>query len=343
MVSITINHDTAPDTTVESTVIVGQPPIALTTSPLTWRVWSPLEAPDNALADISFVDNTSTVTIDWGDGTTSRGNVSPYVVGGAGAALGSHTWTETGRYNVTVTVNDSTSQVSASFPVTVMQGLLPVPNPSQATANEYYVAKLYEDILKRFVDGGGLIYWSTLLDQGLPRSSVVSNLLTSDEYFANFVINPAYEKYLGRVADPDGTQFWLGQFHTGMTDTELAASLASSQEFYLTAGGGTSTGFLDALYQIVLGRAADAAGETYWLNQLAIGATPYSVAQSFVASGEDHADFIEQTYLALLGRSPSLTELAQWLANYQSWPMTDDLLIGGLASGDEYYDLAVTD
>lgn len=342
-VGITIHHDTAPDATVQSTVNVGQPPIALTASPMTWRAGAPLEAPDNALADISFVDNTSTVTIDWGDGTTTRGSVSPYLLGGAGAALGSHTWTETGRYNVTVTVNDSSSQASANFPVTVIQGLLPVPNPSQATPNEYYVAKLYEDILKRFVDGWGLMYWSTLLDQGLPRSTVVSKLLTSDEYLTNFVIDPAYEKYLGRAADPGGTQFWLGQFHSGMTDAELAASFASSQEFYLTAGGGTNAGFVDALYRIVLGRAADTAGETYWLNQLATGATPYSVVQSFVTGGEDHANFIKQTYLALLGRGPSSTELAQWLANFQSWPITDDVLIASLAAGDEYYDLAVTD
>jgi hypothetical protein len=340
-VSVTIHHDTAPDATVLSTVNVGVPPIALTASPLTWRAWSALEAPDNALATISFVDDTTTVTIDWGDGTTSLGSVSPFAVGGAGAALGTHTWTEMGRYNVTVTVNDGASHGSASFPVTVLQKLLPIPNPSQATPNEDYVAKLYEDILKRFVDGGGLTHWSALLDRGIPRSTVVNALAGSDEYLTNFVINPAYEKYLGRAADPGGTQYWLSQIHAGLTNAELAASLASSQEFYFTAGDGTNTGFVDALYRVVLARAPDSAGETFWMSQLAGGTSAYSVALGFATSGEDHADFVQQTYLTLLQRSASPAELNQWLANFQSGLATDASLIASLASSDEYYALAI--
>jgi hypothetical protein len=340
-VSVTIHHGTAPDVTTQSTVQVGLPPIVLTTAPLTWRAWSPLEAPDNALAVISFVDNTTTVTIDWGDGTTSLGSVSPFVVGGAGAALGTHTWTETGHFNVTVTVNDGPAHTSATFRVTVIQNLLPIPNPSQATPNEYYVAKLYEDILKRFVDGGGLMFWSSLLDRGVPRSTVVNDLVGSDEYLTNFVINPAYEKYLGRAADLGGTQFWLGKLRGGLTDEELAASLASSQEFFFTAGGGTNLGFVDALYRVVLGRAPDSAGETFWLNQLAGGASDFSVALGFVASGEDHADFITQTYLTLLQRGPSPTELSQWLVNLQSGLTTNESLITSLASSDEYFNLAI--
>ncbi len=340
-VSVTIAHGTAPTTTVQSTVVVKLPSISLISAPLTWRAWSPLEAPDNALATISFVDSNTTVTIDWGDGTTSLGSVSPYVVGGAGAALGSHTWTETGHDNVTVNVSDGSSTASTTFPVTVIQNLLPIPNPSQATPNEYYVAKLYEDILKRFVDGGGLMYWSGLLNQGVPRSTVVNDLVGSDEYLANFVIDPAYEKYLGRVADASGTQFWLSQLHAGLTDEELDASLASSQEFYFTAGGGTNLGFVDALYRVALGRAPDSAGETFWVNQLAGGASTYTVALGFVSSGEDNADFITQTYLTLLQRDPTPAELNQWLANLQSGLATNESLIASLASSDEYYHLAV--
>jgi hypothetical protein len=238
-------------------------------------------------------------------------------------------------------VNDGSSHASASFPVHVIQNLLPIPNPSQATPNEYYVAKLYEDILKRFVDGGGLMFWSRLLDRGVPRSTVVNDLVGSDEYLANFVVNPAYEKYLGRPADSGGTQFWLGKIHAGLTDAELAASLASSPEFYLTAGGGTNLGFVDALYRVVLGRTPDSAGETFWVNKLAGGATTYSVALGFVTSGEDNVDFIQQTYLTLLQRSPSPAELNQWLVNLQSGLATDESLIASLASSDEYYNLAV--
>ncbi|HWB08934.1 MAG TPA: DUF4214 domain-containing protein [Pirellulales bacterium] len=341
-VSVAVHHDTAPDTTVQSTVNVGLPPIALTAAPLTWRAWSPLEAPGNAVATVSFSDGTTTATIDWGDGTTTPGSISPYVMGGTGAVLGSHTWTETGHFNVTVTVCDGSARTSASFPVTVMQNLLPIANPSQATPNEYYVAKLYEDILKRFVDGGGLMFWSGLLDRGVPRSTVVSEMVGSDEYLANFVINPAYEKYLGRAADPSGTQYWLGRIHAGLTDAQLAASLAGSLEFYMTAGGGTNVGFVDALYRVVLGRSPDGAGEAFWAKQLAAGTPTYGVALGFVTSGEDNLDFIQETYLMLLQRSPSPAELNQWIANLQSGLATDESLIASLAASDEYYHLAVS-
>src|SRR5581483_2977731 len=129
--------------------------------------------------------------------------------------------------------------------------------------------------------------------------------------------------------------------HAGLTDGELAASLASSSEFFTTAGG-TNLGFVDALYRVVLGRTADSAGETFWVNKLATGSSRYSVALGFVTSGEDNVDFIEQTYLTLLQRSPTPTELNQWLANLQAGSATNESLITSLASSNEYYNLAIT-
>jgi hypothetical protein len=342
-VSVAIHHDTAPDTTVQSKVAVSLPQIVLTTTPLMWREWSPLEAPDNALATISFVDNNTTVTIDWGDGTTSTGSVSPYVVGGAGAALGSHTWTETGTYNVTVTVNDGPANASATFPVTVAKNILPIANPNQATPNEYYVAELYEDILKRFVDGGGLTFWSGLLDQGVPRMTVVEGIMESPEYLTNFVIGPDYLKYLGRPADAQGAQYWVNQIHAGLTDEGLIAALASSPEFYSSAGGGTNAGYVDALYRVVLGRTSDTAGEAFWLGKLTGGMSAFSVALGFASSTEDDSDLIQQTYFDLLGRNPTPAELNQWLTNFQSGLATNESLIASVAATDEYFFRAVNE
>ncbi|HQU41594.1 MAG TPA: DUF4214 domain-containing protein, partial [Pirellulales bacterium] len=341
-VGVTIHHDTAANVTVQDMLTVSLPPLTLTTQPLIWKEWTPLEAPDNALATISFVDSNTQVMINWGDGTSSQGVVTQFISGGAGAALGTHTWTETGSYTVTVTVTDGASQATATLPVTVLKPVLPVPDPATASANDYYVAEMYEDILHRFVDGQGLLFWSNLLDAGAPLSVVSSALLSSDEYLTNFVIRPAYEKYLGRDADPGGITYWLARMHAGLTDEGLAASLASSAEFYINAGN-TNVGYVDALYRLVLGRPADGGGESYWVGQLAAGESAFDVAIGFATSSEDRTTQIDHTYEALLGRNPSLAELDQWLVDFQSGLTTNESLIASIAATDEYYSRAVNE
>lgn len=336
--SVTIHHDVAPDVTVTDTANIGVPPIQTTALPATWRAWTvPVEL--SPLARLSFTDTEMTATISWGDGGTSAGVITPDMLGSSGTVRGSHVYAKTGNYTILITVNDGPQTVTQVIPIHVMQQLLPLPNPSTATPTNYYVAQAYGDILRRPVDGGGLVYWSNALNQGVPRGVFTNALVRSPEYLGNFVINPAYQKYLGRAADPAGLQFWIGKMQSGLTDAMLDASFASSLEFYNNAGA-NPRGYVDALYLKVLGRPADPAGENYWVNQLLSGQSSYLVALQFANSGENFADTVNSDYETLLERAPSAIELNSAVNGLVQGTLTPEALLANIAATDEYFALA---
>src|SRR5438309_5423195 len=91
------------------------------------------------------------------------------------------------------------------------------------TANERYVAQVYQDLLLRPVDLGGLAFWSGQLDAHMPQATVARSLAHSAEYYATNIVRPAYLQFLGRPADADGLSFWVGQLQGGVTDEQLQA------------------------------------------------------------------------------------------------------------------------
>jgi hypothetical protein len=213
----------------------------------------------------------------------------------------------------------------------------PVTTPAQK-----YVAAVYQDVLGRGPDVSGLNHWSNLLDNGAAVSSVAQAIAHSDEYYANFVIKPAYLKLLNRAADNTGVAYWTAQMdgRTGnVTDQELEADLVSaggtSGEFYTNAGG-TNTAWIDAVYQLLLGRAADADGETYWNGQLMAGKTLNHVAQGIAGSQENNTQLIDADYQHFLGRQADPDGLAYWLGQFAAGKTNEDV-IAGFTGSPEYY------
>ncbi|WP_394425046.1 DUF4214 domain-containing protein [Vreelandella stevensii] len=98
-----------------------------------------------------------------------------------------------------------------------------------------------------------------------------------------------YTGMLGRLPEREGVEYWVSQLNAGNGLKELAAAFAISNEFTQLAdslGGGVS-GSLEALYQSVLGRSADAAGQAYWQSALAVGQVDFAdVVLAFTNSQE---------------------------------------------------------
>ena len=78
---------------------------------------------------------------------------------------------------------------------------------------------------------------------------------------------------------------WTAAIDTSHVPLSVVAnSFASSPEFIRDYGSLSDDGFVRQLYQNVLGRSADAAGERGWDNALAAGMSRGSVALSFAES-----------------------------------------------------------
>ncbi|HET6881661.1 MAG TPA: DUF4214 domain-containing protein [Pirellulales bacterium] len=218
----------------------------------------------------------------------------------------------------------------------VIYGLLSSPRnvTASGTPNQNFIDAVYQSILGRAADPAALAYWTPLLDQGAPRSSLTLALTHSDEYDAR-IIEGVYQKYLGRAADPASLVNWTALMQGGLSDEQLEADFIGSAEYYLHSGG-TDKSWVDAMYEDLLGRAADAAGEAYWVNALASGARRAMVAYGFAASAEREADVIQNDYTTYLGRTASNAEVAGWVMAFEAGDSNENV-IAGFAASDEYF------
>jgi hypothetical protein len=207
---------------------------------------------------------------------------------------------------------------------------------SQTNPNQAYVQAVYLDVLGRPADAGGLAYWTFLLGHGTPRQAVAYALVHSDEYYRNMIITPAYQNYLLRAPDASGLAFWVDQLKNhGLTDERLEASFIASPEFYQARGGGTNSGWIDALYMAFLGRPADAEGKAYWLQRLAQGESRSEIAYGFAASIERERQRITDDYMHYLGRAPDEQGINFWLGQFQQG-VTNENVITGFVGSDVY-------
>ena len=138
------------------------------------------------------------------------------------------------------------------------------PFPAQGDANPDYVEATYRAVLNRNADPGGLTYWAGQLTSGaLTRLDVVQGIRNSVEHFTQEV-DAFYQTLLGRAADPDGQAYWVSQLQNGVPEEQVAFAFLDSTE-YLSKG---DKYFVDSMYESLLGRVFDPAGEAYWLSQL---------------------------------------------------------------------------
>lgn len=278
-------------------------------------------------------NNNSLLIVTWDENDSSAGNHIPTIFDGAMVKPGQYD-EAINHYSVLRTVEDMYHLPYAG----ASAGATPITDiwtTSTATASQKYVTAVYEDVLGRSPDAGGLAYWSGKIDQGAAISGVAESIAHSDEYYATFVIKPDYLKLLGRPADDTGLASWTQAMHNGLTDQQLEADFAASDEFYKTSGG-TNTAWVDAVYTQLLGRAADSSGEAYWTGQLAQGQTRLQVAERIAGGTENNTQLINADYEHYLGRPADSDGLAFWLKQFAAGQTNEDV-IAGFTGSDEYY------
>lgn len=94
-----------------------------------------------------------------------------------------------------------------------------------------WVSAMYQAILGRPADPGGLAYWTGQLAQGASRATVAQGFAASPEREGQ-LINDDYFTDLGRAADSAGQTYWLNAFQNGLRNEDIIAGFLASDEYY---------------------------------------------------------------------------------------------------------------
>lgn len=213
----------------------------------------------------------------------------------------------------------------------------PPPPPgscSSYTGNPAFICALYVDLLGRVPAASEINSWLNQLNSGVSRTAVGLGIINSAEYETD-LLNSFYEDCLGRPIDPAGLQHWLTAFEQGATVEQVEASILSSPEFYADSGS-TNAGWVNGVYQCLLGRMADPSGLSTWTTALANGTSLFEVASLIASSPEAFTDAVESDYESLLGRSADPAGLAMWVGDLESGA-TDQQVLAGIAGSQEFY------
>ncbi len=199
-----------------------------------------------------------------------------------------------------------------------------------------YVTRVYQDLFARLPDDAGMDFWTSKLATGTPRSAV-ADAITSSAEFRGSLIAASYATYLGRQPDAGGKQFWLAQMAAGMTIQQMESGFVASDEYFLQAG--STTTWVQHLYQHVLGRSAAPEEVSFWTSRLAAGASRASVALGFLLSTEHLTSVVDAEYRVLLRRGIDPSGVGTWVSQLQSSVRLEQV-IGSIVASDEYYGLS---
>lgn len=155
-------------------------------------------------------------------------------------------------------------------------------------SNEYRTDQLnsvYQQMLGRPIDGGGLAFWLQQMQAGLPIESVITTIAGSSEYIFDHgnstqgLVQALYQNLLGRSASPSDVAYWTSVLNSGVSSASVAAAIVGSAEY--------RTDLINGYYQNYLGHPADLGGLNYWLSNLQVG-LPRTVVQAGILSSDEY-------------------------------------------------------
>jgi hypothetical protein len=240
-----------------------------------------------------------TVTIAWGDNTTSTGTVT---VAGPGRFFitGSHVYAAAGNYTIAVTVTSADGRTVTIESVGVGLGVASQTNTVS------------------------------------PLLQVASDITHSTEHYSD-LITAAYEQYLNRPPESQGFNFWLQQMVQGLSDESLEASFIGSAE-YIANHGGTGAIWVQGLYLDLLGRDPAQSEVAWWLGALANGMTSTAVAHKFATSPEREGQRITEDYWTYLDRLPEPGVVDWWVQSFQGGISNEDVSASFVGSPEYFAD-----
>lgn len=169
--------------------------------------------------------------------------------------------------------------------------------------NTEFVTLIYNNVLGRNPDSGGLSHWTGLLNSGMSRAEVTAGFVESAEFVritrtdapypsAEGPIRRIYLAFFGREGATSDVTYWTGQYTGGgSTLVSIADFFSTSAEFGNRYGSLSDAQFVNLVYLAVFGRVADSAGFDFWMAQLDAGTSRGEMMLEFSQS----AEFIRST------------------------------------------------
>lgn len=203
--------------------------------------------------------------------------------------------------------------------------------------NEDFVYSFFLYCDNRVPDPGGLQYWTNRLTSTGDRQEVIT-VGMSQEGNGRFVEG----QYSVLLDDPtittDTWNYWLGRMQSGTTREQVICELCASDEFY-TKSGSSTDGYVERLFNKLLGRPSDPGGKASWVAAINGGTSRYQAANVFIHQQEYCSKFVDAQFHKLLRRTGPVEQTA---IDY----FTDKLVNGGwtqaglintLLMSDEYW------
>ena len=109
-----------------------------------------------------------------------------------------------------------------------------------------------------------------LVVRGVETIQFTDATLTKAEGADIAQIDHLYEEVLGRMPDPEGLTYWVNQMQAGASLQDIAQAVSQSAEFKQLYGSPSDEQLVEELYEAILGRAPEAEGLGYWVEQLVV-------------------------------------------------------------------------
>ena len=211
-----------------------------------------------------------------------------------------------------------------------------------------FVAQQYMDFFRRTPDRPGLDYWVQQMASGAAtRAQVVAALMGSPDYQGRLApIVRLYTAYFKRLPDYAGLMYWFNTMHpasgsSGLGLSQVSNAFAQSSEFTTTYGPLNNARFVTRVYENVLNRAPEPAGQAYWVGRLDTGMSRGELMIGFSESAENQSATASTqldtlVYTAMLKRVPSPAEHSRWLTDIQTGQANALSLIGNTLQSPEY-------
>jgi hypothetical protein len=201
-----------------------------------------------------------------------------------------------------------------------------------AAGGGHLLERLYEGALGRGSDAHGLAFWMDKAEAGLDLAGIANSMLRSVEAGGQPAIADGtfvaglYGSLLGREASATELAFWNGVLGKGLTRGDVLGGIAFSSEAQ-DAQGDTplvvaelSVTQIARAYEVMLGRAPDLAGLSFWEQRseegMALGdiMTTMAASREFLSrqSGMDNSGYVQVLYTQAFGRDGEAEGIAFW-------------------------------